>query len=218
MEDAKVDDGKEDLRLEYIESPRFNFEDPKEAAEGVAFLEENGYVIAANVLNEPQIKAAKDLFWDFVEGYPKRMEQVIPGFEKECGKIDRNDPTTWNDDWPGDPVNGIMGRYGMGHSPFVWSVRSNPKVIRVFEKVWKTDNLLTSFDAANAFRPWRFDSTWRTKGGWFHVDQNPNTKPGRVCVQGLVSLYDTTEEVGGLTVIPQSHKLFKDLPQTMDIA
>mmetsp|Transcript_28148 Transcript_28148/g.38884 ORF Transcript_28148/g.38884 Transcript_28148/m.38884 type:complete len:261 (+) Transcript_28148:707-1489(+) len=45
-------------------------------------------------------------------------------------------------------------------------------------------------------------------GGWYHVDQNSIHKPGKTCVQGLLSMYDVNKTTGGLTVIPGSHKEF----------
>ena len=47
-----------------------------------------------------------------------------------------------------------------------------------------------------------------TTGGWFHVDQNSNKGPerqGKVCIQGLVTYYDATEDTGGLCVLPRFH-------------
>ncbi len=74
--------------------------------------------------------------------------------------------------------------------------------------------MIVSFDAGNVFRPWRFDPTWLTDGGWWHVDQNclrGKIRQGKVCVQGLVTYYDATEETGGLCVIPGSHKHHTEL-------
>jgi hypothetical protein len=34
------------------------------------------------------------------------------------------------------------------------------------------------------YRPWGIDTKWKTKGGWFHTDQNAVRRPGKVCVQG----------------------------------
>eukprot|EP00854_Cymbomonas_tetramitiformis_P026911 gene26911-33089_t len=52
------------------------------------------------------------------------------------------------------------------------------------------------------------EASWKTRGGWFHTDQNallPGMQ-GRVCVQGLVTLTDVDSASGGLCVIPGSHK------------
>lgn len=89
----------------------------------------------------------------------------------------------------------------------MWYVRNLKRVKRAFASIWDCDDLLVSFDGGNVFRPWRYKRGWLTDGGWYHVDQNanlPNSK-GRVCVQGLVTLCDTTADTGGLCVIPRSH-------------
>lgn len=98
-------------------------------------------------------------------------------------------------------------------------------------QVWGgDDDLIVSFDGGNAFRPWKINRSWSTKGGWWHVDQvcrfaypyvfclnasqNSLRGPhrcGRVCVQGLVTYYDATEDTGGLCVIPASHRAHDEL-------
>ena len=72
-----------------------------------------------------------------------------------------------------------------------------------------------SFDAANAFRPWQREANWKTKGGWWHLDQNALTgehdDDDLACVQGFVTYYDPNEETGGLCLIPKSHFEFKQV-------
>uniref|UniRef100_A0A0G4FG15 Phytanoyl-CoA dioxygenase n=1 Tax=Chromera velia CCMP2878 TaxID=1169474 RepID=A0A0G4FG15_9ALVE len=144
-----------------------------------------------------------------METFPSRMENKFPGFEEEVSAPRRHSPETWEGrSWPGGAETGIINSWGAGQSPFQWFVRTRPQVRDVFSALWETDDLLCSFDGFGAFRPWRLNPKWKTQGGWWHVDQNPISKPDRVCVQGLVSLYDGTSSVGGLTVIPGSHKEF----------
>jgi hypothetical protein len=81
-------------------------------------------------------------------------------------------------------------------------------VKEAFAAIWKTNDLLVSFDGGNAFRPWGYDRAWLTDGGWYHVDQNANrpNRAGKVCIQGLVTLCDADETTGGLVLVPGSHK------------
>jgi len=70
-------------------------------------------------------------------------------------------------------------------------------------------------DAIMVWKPWwahpdsaRIPMVWnpwypRTEG--LHLDQNPYRKPLLDCVQGMLPLYDVTEQVGGLEVVPGSH-------------
>jgi hypothetical protein len=68
-------------------------------------------------------------------------------------------------------------------------------------------DLIVSFDGGNLFRPHHRPGTsgWKTRGGWWHVDQGP-TKRGLCAVQGLVALTDATARTGGLCVVPGSHR------------
>ncbi len=65
----------------------------------------------------------------------------------------------------------------------MWHTRTLPKVKPAFEKIWKTDDLLVSFDGCGVFRPPEYNPEWRTNGGWYHIDQNVYNKKGRHAVQ-----------------------------------
>jgi ectoine hydroxylase-related dioxygenase (phytanoyl-CoA dioxygenase family) len=165
----------------------------------VGYLLENGYAVVKGVANEDEVKIAKDLFWDWATKFSPDLE--------------RGNPETWSDkNWVSDSKNGICSF--INHSEFAWHSRLLPKVKKSFSAIWKTDDLIVSFDAGNAFRPWKRNPTWKTIGGWWHVDQNATNdmhKEGMVCVQGLVTYYDATEETGGLCVFPKSHLNFKEI-------
>eukprot|EP00466_Bigelowiella_natans_P002039 jgi/Bigna1/90374/estExt_fgenesh1_pg.C_680075 len=194
--------------VSYPETPRFDFGDEKERAEGLQYLEKFGYVVAKGVLNTEEVVKARSLFWDYVEGLPSRLK-LSADIAKSWPK--REDVKTWEKPYfPGDPTTGIISRNGAGQSPFSWFVRSRGRVKQVFSSIWDTDDLIVSFDGFGVFRPWSYKKTWRTKGGWYHVDQNPVHKPGLHCVQGLVSLYDQNVSTGGLTVIPGSQHEMPD--------
>jgi len=111
-------------------------------------------------------------------------------------------------------TRGIVKGHGIGQSELLWHVRSNRSVKKVFAHIWNTRQLLTSFDGCCTFRDWRYNSSWKTTGGWNHVDQNPRKKPNRCCVQGLVSMYDQNEKTGSLVVYPKSHLHFAELATT----
>ena len=95
----------------------------------------------------------------------------------------------------------------------MWNIRSNRNIKRVYSRVWNTNELLVSFDGCGVYRDWRYDSRWKTKGGWYHVDQNPIKKPDRCCVQGFVSLTNQNETTGGLIVIPYTHLRFAQIKE-----
>jgi len=145
----------------YVEVPRFNFSDEKERTAGLAYLEENGYVVAKGVLNDKEVEKAKSLFWDFIEGIPNRYELS----EKTKAEWPhRGKASTWSKKFPGNQGNGIINKQGAGQAPFAWFCRSRDKVAEVFSAVWETSDLIVSFDGFNAFRPWKINPSWRTKG------------------------------------------------------
>ena len=185
------------IEIEYKHVPRL--ESGSDAS--IEYLEEHGYVVIKNALSEGEAAKTLDLLWDYLE-------------ELNTG-IDRNDPSTWEDDrWPTCAHGGIMPSYGIGHSESQWYLRGIPNVKKAFAKIWESDDLLTSFDGVSLWRPWNINPDWKTQSGqsWFHIDQHPISKPGKQCIQGLVNLLPTSKEIGGNVIIPGSHKFFKDLP------
>jgi hypothetical protein len=193
------------------DTARFDVEDTES---WLQYLDSHGYVVIKNVASKEECDTAMTLFWDFLES--------VPGFE-----IKRNDPTTWEDKhWFPSSEHGIANAYGFGQSKFTWQGRLLPKVETTFKHIWGLDKrLIVSYDGGNAFRPYQKKPQWKTKGGWWHVDQNslnPSGKgKGKVCIQGLVSYLDGNETTGGLCVISGSHKhhdeLCERLPQARQV-
>ena len=170
------------IDIDFVEVPRFEPGDP--AAE--TFLEEQGYVVFANALSPDQAQQALSLMWDYLE-------------ELDTG-IKRDDRDTWDDDrWPTAVHGAILPSYGIGHSAAQWFIRDAGKVHSCFAQVWGTDDLLVSFDGVSIWRPWTYQSRWRTNEGasWLHIDQHPLGRPGKHCVQGLVNLIESTPMTGG---------------------
>jgi hypothetical protein len=75
----------------------------------------------------------------------------------------------------------------------MWNIRSNRNIKRVYSQIWNTNQLLVSFDGCGVYRDWRYDLKWKTKAGWYYVDQNPILKPNRCCIQDSVSLTNQNE-------------------------
>jgi hypothetical protein len=88
--------------------------------------------------------------------------------------FDDKDPQTWtNDHLPVNFKGGMYFGYAATHENFVWEARTERGVIDVFEKLWGTNQLLTSFDGMNVSMPKRKDVTWSP---WPHTDQKPERK------------------------------------------
>lgn len=178
---------------------RFDIETQRE--EMLDYLDQHGYAVIKGVAKDVEIEEGINLLWDFMLQLPSN-------------KCDRNDPSTWNDDeWYPSPRNGILNAMGTGQSAIAWQARLFPKVKETFASIWGTDDLITSFDGVNVFRPWKKEKSWRTKGSWWHVDQNAyhEDKRGRVCVQGFVSYTPANSISGGLCVLAGSHKYHTEM-------
>lgn len=76
---------------------------------------------------------------------------------------------------PGSSYIGLVNGRHVGQSQFMWSVRGNPNVKKVFRHVWDSDELVVSFDGAGCFRDWHRNAAWKTTGGWYHCDQVRNS-------------------------------------------
>ena len=181
-----------------VETPRFSVLNAESLSKGIDYLHEHGYAVISDIMNEDEIKQNKDLLWKFIDRYSN-------------GSIQRNNPETWSNNWPQYSTHGVIKGHGIGQSELLWNVRSNRLIKKVFARIWNTRQLLTSFDGCCTFRDWRVNSSWKTNGGWNHVDQNPKTKPDKCCIQGLVSLYDQNEKTGSLVVYPNTHLQFNEL-------
>eukprot|EP01103_Thecamoeba_quadrilineata_P021571 TRINITY_DN9959_c0_g1_i1.p1 TRINITY_DN9959_c0_g1~~TRINITY_DN9959_c0_g1_i1.p1 ORF type:complete len:428 (+),score=84.85 TRINITY_DN9959_c0_g1_i1:53-1336(+) len=106
-------------------SPRFQLDDP----EGYRFLNENGFVVIADVLDNQQRLQGISLAWDHIEKVGR-------------GKIRRNNLQTWDvPQWPNPLKNGVLCKDSVGQSEFCWFNRGLPKVHQVFSKIWGTENL-----------------------------------------------------------------------------
>ncbi len=168
-----------------------------------AALQHHGFLVISNVLSEKECQDALRLAWDWVKAVVTATNEE----RRSMATYDGNTP------FPKSIEGGIIPFYGSGHSSFAWTVRSHPNVIRVFQCIWDccccSDNkndtsLISSLDGI---------VLWQTRqpptdAGWFHVDQNPQVKPGFESVQGLVNLLPVTTATGGNALIPQSHDLF----------
>jgi hypothetical protein len=126
----------------------------------------------------------------------------------------------------------IFPFYGAGHSTFQWYIRSQHYVQDVFATIYNVDRneLITSLDGMILWIEYddnddEENSDKKTREidnddgnnniaahdkGWFHIDQNPQTKPKSTSIQGLVNLLPVTENTGGNVLVMGSHRKFPD--------
>jgi len=164
----------------------------------LAHLESEGFCVIKGVASPEDVGTINSLFWDWLESCSR------------SGAIRRDDPSSWTEqnNWPGGPRGFLTEANGGGQCAAAWHTRTLPGVRRAFESIWNTSELLVSFDAIIGWRPWehrKAQDHWRPVVEGFHIDQNPVTKPGKQCVQGMMPLRAVTPGVGGLAVLPKSH-------------
>jgi hypothetical protein len=195
-------------KLDTTPSPRFCVNDP----ELLKYLDEYGYVVVNLEASETVLDEIKDSLWEF-------LETNFPGWK-------RGHPDTWESNtvpgrvWGAD--KGIIFGAGIGQSEFLWRLRTLKGVKETFAKVWGDDDVITSFDGANIFRPWNTQeeangganrADRKTDGGWWHVDQG-RAKSGKKCaVQGLVSMFRADASTGGLCVMPKTQARHAEVVQ-----
>lgn len=118
--------------------------------------------------------------------------------------VSRKDAKTWsNDRWGGNLLTGEWTNDGAGQEPWVWEARE--KCAPVFESIYKTNELVTSFDGFEAWRP-----GYVTKPTAWHVDQAV-TNPHFQCIQGFLNLIESGPNDGGFCVASSSKKRFSTL-------
>ena len=148
-------------------------------------LEENGYIIIENVLNNEEIEIAKELFNNWIVKNP-----FIKTFHVK------------------NNYNGILKYHEVGHQEHAWYIRTRENVQKCFKEIYNTNELIVSFDGCCWFNK---DLKNKKDECWVHCDQAPINKSFE-CYQGFVSL--TNNEKSSLVVYEGSHKLhaeyFKD--------
>lgn len=143
---------KDNVPVRMHAAPRF--EVTYEEAEIKQYLREHGYVVLKSVADDARVARGKEEFWDFMES----CTQSLHSKGKVKTPLDRSRVETWDgQQWLPSKTNGIMRAYGFNHSDFLWNTRMLPKVKKAFQVVWDTDDLIVSFDAGNAFRPWKYN-------------------------------------------------------------
>ena len=123
-----------------VDLPRVDVGDVEGAK---AQLAEYGVCVFRSVLNAEELAEGTALFWRHVERNALDLG------------IKRNNRNSHLDSkWKhlGFKKSGVMTRYSVGQSEFIWYVRTRPAVTAAFQTVWGTEDLVTSFDGCGAAR------------------------------------------------------------------
>ena len=150
------------------------------------------------VLTDEEVKEARSKYWDKIESLSLNIK--------------RDQISTWvNQNWPSTKA-GFTTSWGISHCDAAWFLRTRENVIGCFANIWKSYNLISSFDTFLAWRPWWFTEditeskeSWKAHTEGIHCDQNPFFKKGLSSVQAMLPLYDVNEETGGLEVVANTN-------------
>jgi hypothetical protein len=175
-------------------------------------LAADGFCVIAAALDHSACARTLEFAWDYVEA-ASAAQAALEG-RAITSVVQRDRAETWAPAaaalaWPACVEGGILPYFGAGHSQCCWFVRTAPRVRAVFEALWGTPDLISSFDGLLLWRPWTpLDPAHRTESGWFHIDQNPRHKPDFASVQAFVSLLPSSARTGGNVLIAGSHHCF----------
>lgn len=166
-------------------------------------LEEYGIAVIPNVLNEEEIKDMNNGIWDYLEHASEKME--IP--------IYRNKPKSWRtyEEYFAEKSM-LLQKYGVGHAQHLWNLRQNPKIIKVFESIYQTSDLATSFDGTSFGLPHEQTKIKPSIEKWFHTDQN-YSQNDFMAVQSWVTGYDVRDGDATLGFLENSHKFHKSMKE-----
>ena len=149
-------------------------------------LDTEGYVIIKDILSKESYNEAFNLF-------KKDWKQVSPNFDFE-------NKNTWNiNNTPMIFGKGLAVFNGFGQSDFMWYLRTDKKIQKIFNIIHNTQDLVVSLDGFSVFV-----SDKQKSKPWLHIDQNP--KNSIYCVQGSYNFFPVEEDGAGFVVVPKSHK------------
>ena len=105
--------------------------------------------------------------------------------------FDFSDKTTWGiENTPMVYGKGTAVFNGFGQSDFLWNLRLNMDIQKIFQEIHGTEELVVSQDGFSVFL-----SNKQKSKPWLHVDQNP--------INPIYSIQDA-----GFLVVPGSHKFY----------
>lgn len=146
------------------------------------FFDEQGYVIAREVVPKENCDRVIDSIWEFLG-------------------LDRNNI---NDSYR-EPLK-PGGMIEMYQHPAEWDNRQYPKLYEAFAEILGTPHLAVSIDRVGMKLPRHPDHPEYDHKGFTHWDVDTSKLPTRLGVQAVLCLSDTDEDMGGFQCIPGFHK------------
>ena len=150
-----------------------------------------GYVVVPQAVPASHVERLVEVLWEFQD-------------------LDRNDPDSWDRPQLRDHQMRELNNSGMveiyNHQA-LWDNRQHPRVYDAFVDIWDREDLWVTIDRANLNTPNRGT---RKFTGFIHWDADTSRSPLPIGVQGVLSLVDTDEEVGGFQCVPELFRTMAD--------
>ena len=166
-------------------------------------LERDGYVVIENVVSPEDCDRLHSLWWDF-------LEEVNP-------LISRVDSRTWSGEFIPQNTRGLFQNHNVGFAAHAILARMLMKP--VFEVLYGTEELLTSFDGTSWTRK-PYNHTYKNLKDWnekkweknaVHIDQ---TTRGLSSIQGGLAVLDQEEDSHCFLCMPGGHLYHDEIMKT----
>lgn len=173
-------------------------------------LQKYGVAVVPDILNDEEIENMRKGMWDTVEYLTSKLETPL----------DRDNTKTWDAWFQLLPMHDmLLQTFSIGHSQFVWDIRQNPKIAKVFSKIWDCPimDLNSSFDALSFHLPPEITGKgWYQNNDWLHVDSS-FLRSNFECVQSFVTGYDINDGDASLTILEGSNNYHKKCGEEFEI-
>lgn len=195
------------LRIGYGKSRKYvvNILNQKESLK--KNLKKYGVAIVPGVLNFKESESMFDKSWSY-------YEHISQGW---VNPIDKNDKSTWREFYNLYPLHSMLVQHWqVGHTQASWDVRQNPKVVKIFQDIWKTPDLLVSFDGMSFNIPPEDTNKGWHRQTWYHTDQS-FTRNKFECVQSWVTSLRVKNKDATLGFLEKSHKYHKGFAEKFGV-
>lgn len=170
-------------------------------------LTQHGIAIIPNILTANECANMENSIWDCLETISR--EWPLP--------LLRNDQNTWRSFENFHGLHNMLIQHWVGHADFLWQLRQHQRVIDVFEKIWDTRDLLTSFDGASIHLPPEVTNRGYFRDHlWLHTDQS-FMRNDFECVQSWITARDVNAGDATLVFLENSHRWHKYIAELYNI-
>lgn len=169
-------------------------------------LDEYGFIVVTDILSKEECNQAETLVNDDLiklidfEKLDKFDDKLLKfANDVKSGKIKYP-----QDSIPGLSNRGFMSTHGLPQGEYAWKMRTNARVKKIYETLYKTNDLVVSVDV-----PFYKVRKGQDNGSdlWAHADHNDKYEKGsNVCYQGILYAWDsTTPDRSTTVVLPKSY-------------